>query len=319
MWWVAGGGAVGGGTGRRPGAGQSLRTMIHHRPLSSPPLLAPDSSGGGQPPRRAHLVQSDTVWEDRAANFKQVDALLAGVAVRPGDLVLLPEMFDTGFSFNLSRTADTDGATLEYLCGLARRLGCVVQGARTVIGPDGRGRNAAPVIGPDGAVLVEYHKVHPFSFGKESEHFSGGERVVCYDLPAAGVDGTGVRVCPAICYDLRFPEVFRLGLMQGAEVFAVSANWPSVRQMHRHTLARARAIENQAVVLCLNRAGRDPTLVYEGGTAAYDAKGELLGELGSGAAVLSVEMDQTAIRGWRATFPAWRDGRLSPVGPLRGM
>jgi predicted amidohydrolase len=180
------------------------------------------------------LVQSDTVWEDRAANFKQVDALLAGVAVRPGDLVLLPEMFDTGFSFNLSRTADTDGATLEYLCGLARRLGCVVQGARTVIGPDGRGRNAAPVIGPVGAVLVEYHKVHPFSFGKESEHFSGGERVVCYDLPAAGVDGTGVRVCPAICYDLRFPEVFRLGKPGGGAVPEPGRTRPDAGVRRRH-------------------------------------------------------------------------------------
>jgi predicted amidohydrolase len=257
---------------------------------------------------RAHLVQADTVWEDRPANYALVDAMLAGAGVAPGDLVLLPEMFDTGFSFRLDRTADTDGATLAYLQSLARRLGAVVQGSRTLIGPDGRGRNRASIIGPDGVVLAEYDKIHPFSFGRETEFFSGGNEVMTYAWGPT-------RVCPAICYDLRFPEQFRQGMLMGAEVFALGANWPEPRKLHRRALGVARAIENQAVMLCVNRAGRDPHLAYEGGSYAVDPQGQIIAELGAEAGVLSVEIDLPALRAWREKFPAWKDARL--LGPGR--
>src|SRR5262245_5867812 len=123
---------------------------------------------------RAHLVQFEILWEDKRANHEHVASLLRSAPVFPGDLVVLPEMFDTGFSFNIARTHDGDGGTLNFLRELARGHGATVQGARTIIGPDGRGRNRATIIGPDGAILVEYDKIHPFSFGKESEFFSGG-------------------------------------------------------------------------------------------------------------------------------------------------
>lgn len=257
---------------------------------------------------RAHLVQMDITWEDRPANRRRAREMAENARLSSGDLVVLPEMFDTGFSFELERTADNDGATLEFLGRLARDLRCTVQGSRTVIGPDGRGRNRATITGPDGAVLAEYDKIHPFSFGRESERFSGGDRVVVYTWTHAAEES--VVVCPAICYDLRFPELFRQGMLRGAEVFALGANWPATRAMHRRALGVARAIENQAVVLCVNRAGRDPFLVYEGGSYAVNWMGEMLGELGPEEGVLSVPVDLEGLRKWRATFPAWRDARL---------
>ncbi len=273
---------------------------------------------------QAHLVQLNIVWEDRPANFARTTALLRSARVGPGDLVVLPEMFDTGFSFDLPKTNDADGRTLHYLQELSKELAATVQGARTVIGPDGRGRNRATVTGPRGEVLVEYDKVHPFSYGRESEFFSGGDRVVTYTwTPRPGTSVAGnpdsitpdngedeTTVCPAICYDLRFPELFRRGMLAGAEVFAIGANWPATRAGHRRVLTIARAIENQAYVLGVNRAGADPHLEYRGGSVAVGPTGDIVGELGEAEGVLSVEIDLAALRAWRAKFPAWKDHRL---------
>lgn len=256
----------------------------------------------------AHLVQSDIAWEDRAENHRRVRGMLRAAPPRPGDLVVLPEMFDTGFSFNLAGTADTDGATLAFLRELAAEFRVTLQGARTVrCGRTGKGLNRATVVGPDGVVLAEYDKIHPFSFGKESDHFVGGERVETYAWEGAGVRTV---VCPAICYDLRFPELFRKGMLAGAEVLALGANWPRPRAAHRRALAVARAIENQAFMLCVNRAGRDPHLEYGGETIGVGPKGEILAEAGEGPCVLAVPIDLAGLRAWRETFPAWRDARL---------
>lgn len=260
---------------------------------------------------RAHLVQMDIAWEDQPANRRKVEALLAGAATCPGDLVVLPEMFDTGFSFNLEVTADREDRTLGFLCNLARSRRLTVHGSRTIVGADGRGRNRATVVGPDGSVLCEYDKVHPFSLGtpSEAERFAPGDGVVTYPWLDAG-GGALTVVCPAICYDLRFPELFRLGMLGGAEVFAIGSNWPRNREFHRRTLSIARAIENQAFVLSVNRCGRDPTLEYPGGTLAVGPRGDVLGEMESGEGVLSVDVDLDDLRRWRGVFKAWRDVRL---------
>lgn len=256
---------------------------------------------------RAHLVQLDIAWEDKAENYRRTADLLAGADLAAGDLVLLPEMFDTGFSFRLEVTADRDGSTLAFLRELARRHRVTLQGARSVVGGDGKGRNRASIVGPDGEVLAEYDKVHPFSFGKESEFFSGGDQVIVYPWRSEAGE---TLVCPGICYDLRFPELFRRGMLAGAEVLALGANWPALRAAHRLVLAQARAIENQGVMLCVNRAGADPHLAYGGASAAFGPKGEVLAQMGEGAGVQGVEVDLAGLRAWRATFPAWRDARL---------
>lgn len=280
-------------------------------------------------PIRVHAVQLDIAWEDPPANYARTSALLESADVSPGDLVVLPEMFDTGFSFRTDVTADREGRTLRFLQGLAQKHRITLQGARTVIGPDGRGRNRASVIGPAGEVLVEYDKIHPFSFGRENEFFNGGDRVVVYPWigggqgpagegagrgPGPSVSPTLLTVCPAICYDLRFPEIFRQGLLMGAQVYALGANWPLPRARHRLALGIARAIENQAYVICVNRAGSDPHLKYAGGSYVIDPMGEVLLDAGEGEGVLSVEIDPALIASWREKFPAWRDGRLLRPG-----
>ncbi|MEM8757109.1 MAG: nitrilase-related carbon-nitrogen hydrolase [Planctomycetota bacterium] len=253
---------------------------------------------------RAHLLQLDLVWEDRAANCRLVEQTLDGVDVNEGDLIVLPELFDSGFSLNVDRTRDAGGETLRFLLELADDLGVVIHGSRTVRDCDcTHATNQATVVGPGERLLCDYAKIHPFTFGREGEAFVGGDAVTTYDWG-------GLNVCPAVCYDLRFPELFRLGLKHGAEAFVLGANWPDARMHHWRALAIARAIENHAYVLAVNRTGPDPHLNYVGGTIAVGPTGEVLGELSAEPGVLSVEVDPGAVRSWRETFPAWRDMKL---------
>jgi len=254
----------------------------------------------------AHLVQLDIAWERPEANHAAVARLLASTTPAPGDLVLLPEMFATGFSFNVPVTAD-GGATLAFVQSIADAHGVTVLAGRTVV-LGGVARNVTSVVAPGGRV-AEFAKIHPFQ--KESEHFEPGHDVITFPWAAAGL-----AVCPAICYDLRFPEVFRRGLLLGAEVFAVGACWPDVRQAHWRALLVARAIENQAYVLGCNRVGMDPLPPiaggsrYIGGSIVVSPTGAIAGELGDSEGVLSVEIDPAALRDWRSRFSAWRDMRL---------
>jgi predicted amidohydrolase len=192
--------------------------------------------------------------------------MLADANTRPGGLIVLPEMFATGFSLNTNITADRDNTTLTYIQNLADRTQCTVHGGRTLLEPDQPlALNVATICRPDAfpskSPTAEYAKIHPFTFGREGEKFRGGVAVTTYQA-------AGLTICPAVCYDLRFPELFRRGLALGATAFALGANWPAARQTHWRTLLTARAIENQAYVLGVNRCGNDPHLEYAGGTIA---------------------------------------------------
>jgi len=253
---------------------------------------------------RAHLLQLDLVWEDHEANFRLVERALDQADPDPGDFVLLPELFDTGFSFRTEKNADSEDRTLRFLLALADDLGVTIQGSRTIRPCDcDKAFNCATVAAPNEHLLCEYRKIHPFTFGREPEFFAAGQEVLTYQW-------NDLTVCPAICYDLRFPELFRRGLKLGAQIFAYGANWPSPRQHHWRALSIARAIENQAFVLAVNRTGSDPHLPYSGGSIAISPKGDILGELTDQPGTLSVEIDPKTLYDWRATFPAWRDMRL---------
>jgi len=264
---------------------------------------------------RAHLVQLDIVWEDRDANIEQVRAVLDGAGLRPGDLVILPEMFDSGFSLNTETTNDARGSTADALAQMAADHGAYIHGARTLIGDDGMGRNMAHVVNPQGETIAEYAKVHPFSFGREPERFAGGTEIVAYDWTA---DDASLRVCPAVCYDLRFPELFRAGLTSmNAECFVLGANWPDARQAHWRALLIARAIENQAFVIGVNRVGADPHLSYAGGSMAVGPAGEILLEMDDSPGVGTTEIDPATLHAWRDRFPAWKDAKPWLISPHR--
>jgi predicted amidohydrolase len=250
---------------------------------------------------KVHLVQLDSVWEDPRASYAQVERLLAATPPEAGALVVMPEMFATGFSLDLTKTCA--GAALEaeaFLAGLARRYGVAVVGGITRPGAGGMGRNEALVLAPDGRVLARYLKQRPFSGGGEDLAHERGE------VPAL-FEWDGVRVAPLVCYDLRFPEVFRAALRAGAEMFVVIAAWPTTRIEHWITLLRARAIENQAIVVGVNRTGEEPQHRYCGRSLVVDCHGQVLADAGEAEGVTACEIASSSAREWREQFPAVRD------------
>jgi omega-amidase len=263
--------------------------------------------------RQAHLLQFDIAWEDKQANYRTVREMCQQSDITPGDLIVLPEMFDTGFSFNLDKTADQDNQTAEFLAQLAMDHQCTVHGSCTTLDDNDKGRNLALIFDPEGNCLAVYEKLHPFSYDREAEFFDGGDEIVTYTWADVS-EQEGMTVAPAICYDLRFPELFRLGLVLGAECFVIGANWPEARHEHWRSLCIARAIENQAYVIACNRAGSDPHLQYKGGSLVIDPKGDVIAQADDKPQVLSASIDIGRVDAWRQEFPAWRDRRIPMPG-----
>jgi omega-amidase len=220
-------------------------------------------------------VQLDIAWEDKAVNHRRIESMLEEAGIAPGAFVLLPELADTGFSFDLDRIVD-DRST-AWAAELARRRRIWVQMGYPSLGSDGMGRNCATIFSPAGEAIGTYEKVHPFSYGREAEHYAGGERLIVRQLPVMPEQPV---ICPLICYDLRFPELWRPAAEAGAEVFTIGASWPNARQAHWRALLIARAIENQAFVVAANRVGDDPHLSYSGGSMIISPMGEILAEAG---------------------------------------
>ncbi len=246
-------------------------------------------------------VQFDIVWEDKPANFRKVRTLLDAAPPAPGSLVVLPEMFATGFSMNLPATRQTVAREDEtFLASLACDFGVTVVGG--VISPAGesRGRNQSVAFSPDGTLLARYTKIHPFTLGGEADGHEAGRDIVTFPWG-------GFTVAPFVCYDLRFPEIFRAAAKRGADLFVVIALWPVKRQQHWLTLLQARAIENQAYVVAVNRVGTEPGYTYAGRSVIVDPHGIIISDAGERETALRAEIDPEIAANWRRDFPALRD------------
>lgn len=251
---------------------------------------------------KAVLVQPEVAWENPAANFKKVASMLDRAGITPGTLVVLPEMFATGFSMNLAATLPAAGEIEAFLQSLARQNGCTVTGGCVRPGQHGKGRNESLTFGPEGTLLARYCKMQPFTLSGEAGCHERGEGPVFFECG-------GFVTSPFICYDLRFPELFRSAARRGAELFVVIALWPSRRTQHWVTLLQARAIENQAFVIGVNCCGKDPTLEYPGRSIVVNPMGEVLADAGAGEGIATAELEVTAVRQWRQDFPALKDLR----------
>ena len=252
---------------------------------------------------KAFALQIDIAWEDKDANFALAAQAIEQADPRPGDLVVLPEMFATGFSMNVAQIAEgPDGPTHAFLAETARGRAVFLVAGFAAAAADGRGRNVAVVYGPDGQLTATYSKLHPFSYAGEADFYEPGDSLVTAPVG-------GMLACPLICYDLRFPEPFRIAARRGAELFIVIANWPDGRAEHWRALLIARAIENQACVIGVNRTGSDPKCTYAGGSMLVDHQGQILAEADAHTPFIAAEFDLPALRSWRETFPALADVR----------
>lgn len=253
----------------------------------------------------AHLIgiQFDIAWENRDENHRRVRAMLERQSPAPGALVALPEMFASGFSMNVAGIAeDENRVTDRFVVDLARQFGVFVVAGVVTRASDGRGRNEAIVISPTGESIGRYCKLHPYSPGKEKQHYCAGEEIITFKW-------NDFTVAPLICYDLRFPEAFRRATKRGANLMIVIASWPSPRVEHWVTLLRARAIENQAYVLGVNRCGTDPNFSYPGRSMIVDYRGEVLADAGNSNRIISAGVDAAAQAKYRADLPFLQDMR----------
>ena len=259
---------------------------------------------------RVACLQMDVAWEDRASNHAGARALLRDADLPPGSLAVLPEMFATGFSMDAGRAAEAPGGETErFLAEAARERGIVLLAGVASRGADGRARNEAVAVSPEGAVLARYAKLHPFSPAGEDRHYVAGDGISLFPWG-------GFAVAPFLCYDLRFPEAFRAAARRGATLLAVLASWPVDRIDHWFTLLMARAIENQAYVVGVNRCGRSPEHVYPGRSLIIDPLGRVLEAAGYREGVISADLDPAVVSDWRREFPAIEDMRRDLSGPL---
>lgn len=249
-------------------------------------------------------VQFDIVWENPTANLDKLSVLID--AIEKTDVIVLPEMFTTGFSMEPERIAEVHSdnmTTLNWMYDQAIKHDAVVLGSAAVKDGD-HFFNRLYVAFPN-RTYIRYDKNHLFSFGKEHEHYTAGKQSIVFEWKSWNIR-------PLICYDLRFPELARNnwdGDEANFDLLIYSANWPEVRNYPWSTLLRARAIENQAYLIGCNRVGRDGNNInHSGDSVILDPRGSVLAELKPfEERVITTQLDDFALTQFRQAFPVLKD------------
>jgi len=254
---------------------------------------------------RITIVQSQLHWENKDANLEMFDNLLSGLSEKT-DLIVLPEMFSTGFTMNTKALAEpTPGLTMEWMKQKAVEIDAAITGS-IIAEEEGKHFNRLLWVNPDGS-WEKYDKRHLFTMVGEDQYFTAGtERLV--------VEYKGWKILPLVCYDLRFPVWARNKNQSDGQpefdVIIYVANWPEARKQPWKKLLLARAIENQAFVIAANRVGKDrKDITYSGDSAVIDPYGEYIaeGEPGKEQLIHSTISYQTLID-FRKKFPVLNDG-----------
>jgi predicted amidohydrolase len=265
-------------------------------------------------------VQHDIAWEDGAATRARVAPLISQAAAGGARLIALTEMYATGFSMNPDRIAEPPGGPNEqFLVEQAAEhgvwlLGSIAQWALRDPDTPGselenrRAQNVAVLAGPDGQ-LHRYAKIHPFSYAGEHRHYRAGTEFLTVTVE-------DLRVSVFVCYDLRFADEF-WALAPDTDLYVVVANWPEPRREHWKALLRARAIENQAYLLGVNRVGVGDDIHYTGDSVILDPLGRALAEASLTETVLVAEADAAEVKRVRDRFPFLADRRPAPQAAHR--
>lgn len=250
------------------------------------------------------LIQMDSAWESRTANCARAEKFFKKAARENCDIIVFPEMFDTGFSMNISALGiDNNEETAGVLSGLAIKYGLNVI-AGFAAKPPGRekARNLAVAFNRSGSIIASYAKIRPFAFAGENKYFSEGDSSVVFSIE-------GVPASVFICYDLRFPEIFR-EVAREVRIIFVIANWPDSRKDHWETLLKARAIENQCFIIGVNRTGKDGNGIrYSGASHVYGPTGKDICSGGPREQFVVCEINPAEVIRVRSRFPFLDDMR----------
>jgi predicted amidohydrolase len=257
---------------------------------------------------RVAALQLDTVWEDREANLKRIEPWLAAAAGAGARLAVLPEMFPCGFTMAAERVAEPpEGPSTRFLSDQAREKDLWIAGS-VPERPAGEARpfNTFLLAGPGGE-LVRYRKIHPFSGAGEHVHYAAGrERVIAHV--------EGVRLALFVCYDLRFADEL-WALAPDVDGYLVVASWPDPRRRHWQVLLEARAIENLAYVVGVNRVGEGGGLQHSGDSRIIDPMGHVLAAASGGETMLLAELDPARVAEVRRSLPFLRDRHPEGIKP----
>ncbi|MFN3481213.1 MAG: nitrilase-related carbon-nitrogen hydrolase [Thermodesulfovibrionales bacterium] len=218
---------------------------------------------------RIGLIELNTKWESKGSNYERVSSLIGLAASKGCDAVVLPEMFNTGFSMNIDRIGEEiEGSANIFLSEVSEKFRInIIAGYPVKDAGDKKGRNIAAVYNRKGLRIAEYAKVHLFKPLKEHLFYGAGTDTVIFNID-------GIASSVFICFDLRFPELFRK-VAKDVQMIFVLANWPSSREDHWITLLKARAIENQCFVIGVNRKGIDGNNIhYSGCSRIFSPVGE---------------------------------------------
>lgn len=204
------------------------------------------------------IFQGYLFWENIDRNLKNIELRLSSGIRENTELIILPEMFNTGFTMNTALAEPMNGKTMSWMGQIAQKYKCVVTGS-LMITENGNYYNRLIWMQADGT-FSQYDKRHLFTLAKEHETFTAGKERLIVELK-------GWKICPMICYDLRFP-VWMRNLNTVYDLLIVVANWPEKRALHWRTLIPARAVENQAYIIAVNRVGYDGNEVYHSGDSS---------------------------------------------------
>jgi|TARA_B110000967_G_C18799493_1_gene517669 omega-amidase len=248
-----------------------------------------------------HLIQSDLTWENIDVNLKHLERQISSIH---SGAIILPEMFSTGFSMNSAKLAESMmGKTVTWLKEQARLKQVCICGS-IIIEENGRYFNRFLWVSPNG-VVTAYDKRHLFRMAGEHNHYSAGSDRVQLRI-------NDIQLRPQVCYDLRFPAWSRN--TTGYDVLLYVANWPAARRAHWMTLLQARAIENLAYVIAVNRVGKDGNeLVYAGDSCVIDPWGNYLLKMDAEEGIGSVKLDLGSLREYREAFPAHLDADVLEI------
>ncbi len=255
-----------------------------------------------------HALQFDAIKNDVTANRSTVEQLCSKLPLTGKDFIVLQEMTDTGWSMDIHAIGDTD--SLRWASGLSSTLQAWIQvGFATKLGE--RGVNCVSICSPKGEVVTTYEKSYTCNPFGENETYDCGDALKIVEIE-------GLRVCPLICYDVRFPELWRLAALEGVDVFTVSSSWPMARINQWRGLLVGRAIENQAVVVASNRTGTDDIAPWGGMSLIISNQGDVLEEASLDCdEAISANVDADAIREWKEAFPVFDDVKRELLGKMR--
>jgi omega-amidase len=250
------------------------------------------------------LGQFDVELGRPAENLTQVAVMTAEAARRGSDIVVFPELWSTGYDLENAATHSTaiDQGIFTEVAALARKHEIHVLGSCLSVLRPGKFGNTAVLFGPGGQVLADYSKIHLFRLMDEEQHLTAGDHLALVDTMWGK---TGL----AICYDLRFPELFRAYALGGARIVFLPSEWPHPRLAHWQTLLRARAIENQMYIVACNRVGMSKEVNFFGHSCVIDPWGESIIESGEGEMLLTATIDLGQVDAVRARIPIFADRR----------